>query len=267
MNAIFYCYVCDIEIYDATGLCEYHTYTKFMGKYKEELSTNLRAWKKSIQTGLVGKCRINTGETERLLLKSEEALDWMILATGSEIIEKRRAYYQQESFYVNTEFKLFLAKFKALRLPKVERLYITKNLNESRRIYRNYFNPMKHQLQSLNLVSNTPTCKLGCHLLLIAQNAFKAKNLTLYRYKISIAQFKRILVACNSIEHLVLNNCRINCDFDSEFGSCLCKQVHKVPTADKLSLVDCDIQDSKEALEHFIFKLSPATEVKFYSRN
>ncbi|CAI2376936.1 unnamed protein product [Moneuplotes crassus] len=267
MNAIFHCDVCNIEIYDATGLCEYHTYTKFMDKYQEELSKNLRAWKKSIQADLVGKCHTNTGETEQLLLKSEEALDRIILATGSEIIDKQRAYYRQEYFYVNTDFKLFLAKFKALRLPKLERLYISKNPNESRRIYSNYFNPMKHQLKSLTFVSNTPTSKLGWYLPLIAQDAFKAKTLTLLRYIISIAQFKRILVACNSIESLVLYNCRINGNFNSESDLSLCKQGHKGQTTDKLSLVNCDIQDGEEALEHFISKLSPETEVNFYSRN
>ncbi|CAI2374172.1 unnamed protein product [Moneuplotes crassus] len=258
MNAEFRCQVCRVIIHTSTCFCEYHAYTTFVDKYQEQLSTNLRAWKESIQTALV-----NAGEAERLLLQSEEALDRMVLATGSEIVDKRRAYYQQEYFYVNTKFKLFLAKFKALRLYKVDRLYITKNSNESRKVYRNYFYPMKHQLKNLNLVCNTLTSKLGWHLSLITQNAFKTKTLTLRNYTISMAQFKRILVACNTIEHLILNNCKIDADFDSEPDSCLSKEAHKGSTVGKLSLVNCDIQDSKEAFEHFMAKLSPTTEVNF----
>lgn len=242
MNAIFRCRVWRIIISDATGLCKYHTYTSFMDKYQEQLSTNLQAWKKSPLEVLDSKCHTDAGETERLLLKSEEALDRIILANGSEIVDKRRAYNQQEYFYINTKFRLFLAKFKALRLPKVKRLYIAKNSNDSKRIYRNYFYPMKHQLKKLMIYSNSRDSKFGWHLRLIAQNAFKAKSLFLFNWMISMAQFKKILASCNTIQHLALNNCRLDENFNSESGSWLSQKTHKGSTVSRLTLTNCDIQ-------------------------
>ncbi|CAI2376679.1 unnamed protein product [Moneuplotes crassus] len=269
MDPVYYCKVCGNRTYNYTWMCGEHTYEQFMEKYGGDMVRELQGWKESRKDELVGKCHIDAGETEKYLLRSEEAFGRILLAVWSEAKERERAYNQSEYCSINIECKLFTRKFKSLRLPKIDPYFTNVTSNKLKKPYLEYFMPMKHKLRRLKICSRTPHAKLGSHLSLITKNSFRVWALNVIRFTVPMAHLNRILVAYMTSKYLNFDQCRIVCSSNFELPSCFSHGVQRKSTINTLSLTNCYLpgpsptfhEDSQENLKEYLKALLPEGKI------
>ncbi|CAI2377152.1 unnamed protein product [Moneuplotes crassus] len=199
MEALFLCTICTQPTFTPLRLCENQSCQGVIDKCRTKMQKCLKEWR--------GCVKMTLDKTEKLMQQSEQILDKNILATGYQAVDLENPCYSEEYFSV-VSFKLFLAKFKTLRLQNIDKLVINKQPNERRKIYGEYFTPMKHHLKYLDIISENRNAKLGWNLALITLNAYRIETLNVQNFTVSIKQFNRILQACSSAKHLSFSNCK-----------------------------------------------------------
>ncbi|CAI2375424.1 unnamed protein product [Moneuplotes crassus] len=212
MESYVECEVCNCQIREGMRYCDIHAYEEFDRHTTALIQEGLQNWREKFQSHLDSKCsnatRFSSGTTdqaEKALLKCEKNLDEKTFVNAYSKIYCKVHCWRDHNYYPDNQgryHKWYFSKFNKLMLPRISDIAICKHKSWRKKEVSQYFSPLKHALQSVQIcVSKDKKQKIGWLHSIVTKISTTFDRVILYRFSMSQSQFLRIVLALGKVKH------------------------------------------------------------------